>query len=86
MTKPRDGIHQIHCDIPQTLYNELKIILHEKGMISTVIRVLLWKYIYLHSKNQHNVIDRVVEDAVNRCKHCGGKYEIRKENKDGRAK
>ena len=73
MTKPRDGIHQIHCDIPQQLYDELKKILPEKGMVTTIIRTLLWKYVYMYAKNKHNIIDRVAEDVITRCKHCGGK-------------
>ena len=66
-----NNLHQLHINIPKETYLEMKVILPQTGMITSLIRNFLMRYIKAHKeyrvlgKSPSDVAtDTIVDDIV----------------------
>lgn len=49
MTNERlEKVHQLHIELPNDLYNDIKTIFPEKGLVTGLIRGFLRQYVVMH--------------------------------------
>ncbi len=69
----RENMHQLHTNVPQETYDELRTILPERGMITSMVRSFLRRYVNKVRKLQSQgiikdpfdgVIDEIIEDQI----------------------
>jgi hypothetical protein len=71
MNEDNNNLHQLHINIPKESYAELKVILPQTGMITSLIRSFLLRYIKAHKeyrvtgKSPSDVaVEGIVDDVV----------------------
>lgn len=64
--KEEGGLHQLHIEVPLAIYEELKEVLPERGLITSLVRRFLQQYVteYRRRKAEEGVSESPLDTAT----------------------